>query len=95
MSGYFAVLLEIVSIQRYIFSSNRLKDNLGASYLVKSIYEEPLSEVLKVQFQNVVSDYVYSIINKLKKQKKNISQIARELNINKSSVYHALKLQNF
>ncbi len=55
MSGYYAVLLDTVSIQQYIFSSNRLKDNLGASYLVKSIYEEPLSEVLKVQFQNVVN----------------------------------------
>jgi hypothetical protein len=52
LSGYYAVLLDTVSIQQYIFSSNRLKDNLGASNLVKSIYENPLHEVLVEQFQN-------------------------------------------
>ena len=42
-----AVLIDIVSIQRYVFGSNKLKENLGASYLIQKIYEEPLEEVIK------------------------------------------------
>ena len=30
-----AVLLDTVSIQRYVFSSSKLKENIGASHLVK------------------------------------------------------------
>lgn len=37
-----AVLIDTVSIQKYIFSGNRLKENLGASYLVEQIFEGPL-----------------------------------------------------
>lgn len=37
-----AVLIDTVSIQKYIFSSNRLKENLGASQLVKDIYDEQI-----------------------------------------------------
>jgi hypothetical protein len=40
MSGLAAVIIDTVSIQSYIFSSNKLKENVGASYLVKKIYEE-------------------------------------------------------
>ena len=58
MQDYYAVLLDTVSIQRYIFSSNRLKDNIGASYLVKNIYNDPLREALKVVFPGHVSDDV-------------------------------------
>ena len=35
-----AVLIDTVSIQQYIFSSNKLKTNIGASYIVKSIYDK-------------------------------------------------------
>ncbi len=33
-----AVLLDTVSIQKYVFQSNQLKENLGASFLVEEIY---------------------------------------------------------
>lgn len=48
-----AVLLDTVSIQQYIFSSSKLKDNIGASELVHEIYcsylKESLKEILKVE----------------------------------------------
>lgn len=44
------VLLDTMSIQRYIFSTNRLKENLGASYLVEDIYDSQLKEALKELF---------------------------------------------
>lgn len=43
----YAVVLDTVSIQNFIFSTNNLKENLGASQLVKEIYEEPLFQVLR------------------------------------------------
>ncbi|SHF27239.1 hypothetical protein SAMN02745195_02251 [Thermoanaerobacter uzonensis DSM 18761] len=45
-----AVLIDTVSIQEYIFLSNKLKENIGASFLVKKIYEDILKEALKVTF---------------------------------------------
>lgn len=41
-----AVLIDTVSKQEYIFSGNRLKENLGGSHLLKTVYEEPLKEAL-------------------------------------------------
>ncbi len=41
-----AVLIDTPSIQNYIFSSNRLKVNIGASHIVKTIFEEPLINAL-------------------------------------------------
>ncbi len=43
MSACHAVLLDTVSIQSYIFQSNKLKENLGASYLVQEIYRSYLA----------------------------------------------------
>ncbi|MGV8122533.1 MAG: hypothetical protein AB2L14_22475 [Candidatus Xenobiia bacterium LiM19] len=43
----FAVLIDTVSIQNYVFGSNRLKENLGASYLIGDVYETPLKDVMK------------------------------------------------
>ncbi|MDY0096542.1 MAG: hypothetical protein RBT80_27910 [Candidatus Vecturithrix sp.] len=45
-----AVLLDTVSIQDYIFQSNQLKENIGASYLVDDIYKSNLKKVVKGVF---------------------------------------------
>ena len=43
-----AILFDTRSIQRYIFSNNRLKTNIGASYIVSHVFEEVLlGEILK------------------------------------------------
>lgn len=47
MSDIYAVLLEVSSIQQYVFASNKLKENLGASYLVENIFENNLRTVLE------------------------------------------------
>lgn len=47
METRFAVLLDTISIQKYVFSSNRLKENIGASYLVENIYKGFMSQALK------------------------------------------------
>ncbi|MFN8672934.1 MAG: hypothetical protein U0457_12740 [Candidatus Sericytochromatia bacterium] len=46
-NNVFAVLLDITSIQKYIFESNKLKDNLGASYLIQEIYNSFLKDSYK------------------------------------------------
>lgn len=35
-----AILFDTMSIQNYVFGSNKLKDNLGASFIVEHIYDE-------------------------------------------------------
>lgn len=53
----FAVLIDTVSIQQYIFSSNKLKENIGASYIIeKVIYNHILLNVLKNLFNSSFSD---------------------------------------
>jgi hypothetical protein len=42
MSTIYAVLLEVASIQKYIFGSNKLKESYGASYLVENVFEDNL-----------------------------------------------------
>ncbi len=46
MNECYAVLLDTVSIQNYIFRSNKLKENLGASYLVDQIFGSYLAEAI-------------------------------------------------
>ena len=41
-----AVLLDTVSIQQYVFGSNRLKENLGGSRLVKNIFDKCLQDAV-------------------------------------------------
>lgn len=47
MSEIYAVLLEVASIQRYVFGSNKLKENYGASYLVENVFEDNLKTAWK------------------------------------------------
>lgn len=42
-----ALLLDTKSIQKYIFSSNKLKLNIAASYLVRTIFDEIMPEILE------------------------------------------------
>ncbi len=46
MGDCYAVLLDTVSIQNYIFRSNKLRENLGSSYLVQEIYRKYLIKAL-------------------------------------------------
>ncbi len=49
-----SVLLDATGIQQYVFGSNDLKENLGASYLVENIFEDVLLNSLnKLQIKNV------------------------------------------
>jgi len=45
-----AVLIHTVSIQKYVFGSNKLKENLGASYLIQDIYESHLQKTVQSIF---------------------------------------------
>ncbi|MDW5550412.1 Cas10/Cmr2 second palm domain-containing protein [Methanosarcina sp.] len=49
MNAIYAVLLEISSIQQYVFGSNKLKENLGASHLVENVFDENLKRALEIQ----------------------------------------------
>ncbi len=51
MSVCHAVLLDTVSIQDYIFQSNKLKENLGASFMVEELYRSHLKEALYKVFE--------------------------------------------
>lgn len=46
----YAVLLDTVSIQHYIYSNRRLRENIGASFLVEKIFEGYLETMLKEVF---------------------------------------------
>ena len=39
-----AILFDVQSIQRYIFANNKLKANVGASYIVDTLFRQVLCE---------------------------------------------------
>lgn len=45
-----ALLFDTRSIQRYIYSSNQLRTNVGASYLVDQVFDDVLIQVLQGKF---------------------------------------------
>jgi len=47
------VLFDVMSIQDYVFSSNKLKDNLGASYIVANVFElfDQIKEKTKTNYK--------------------------------------------
>ena len=47
-----AILFDTRSIQQYIFSGNKLKTNIGASYLVDRVFDDVLLNVLRDKFDN-------------------------------------------
>ncbi|MDM8522012.1 hypothetical protein QUF80_01470 [Desulfococcaceae bacterium HSG8] len=51
MSIYHAVLLDTVSIQKYVFQSNKLRENLGASFLVEEMYKKYLNDAVVEVFK--------------------------------------------
>lgn len=61
MNQYCAVLIDVVSIQKYIFSSNELRDNLGASHIVKTLFDDLLVSAL-AQACNLKETEVQKII---------------------------------
>jgi len=56
-----AALIDTVSIQKYIFSSNKLKENVGASYLVKNIYDKQIKmaigDIFDTKFEKQFDDW--------------------------------------
>lgn len=56
MKNRIAVLLDIVSIQDYIFKSNGLRENLGASFLIEDVYHKYLAGALTKITDNKLND---------------------------------------
>lgn len=53
MPTYTAAIIDTESIQSYVFGSNKLKDNIGASYIIeKLIYRQLMIEVLEQKFKD-------------------------------------------
>lgn len=58
MNSYCAVLMDTVSIQKYVFGSNTLRDNLGASHIVNQLFGHTavisLAEAFGLEIDEVV-----------------------------------------
>lgn len=53
----FAVLIDVIGIQRYVFSTNKLKENLGASFIIEDIYNSHLKTILQEMYPGNTSIY--------------------------------------
>jgi len=53
----YAVLIDITAIQKYIYSTNRLKENLGASFLVEDIYDSHLKAIINDMFPSLGNSF--------------------------------------
>ena len=56
MEAVQALLFDTRSIQKFIFSGNRLKTNIGASYLVDHVFDNQLMEVLEADATDLEVD---------------------------------------
>jgi hypothetical protein len=57
MENPYAVLLDSSGIQKYVFGSNKLRENVGASYLVTNIYDNWLQQAVKDVFPDLTYDF--------------------------------------
>ena len=46
-----AILFDVQSIQKYIFANNKLKANVGASYIVDRLFEDVLCKDIILKFE--------------------------------------------
>lgn len=58
----YSVLLDTVSIQQYIFRSSKLKDNIGASFLVEQVYHKFLRDALIKTFKHKTKQEIVDVL---------------------------------
>ena len=51
-----AILLDTRSIQKYVFSCNKLKTNVGASYLVDGIFNDLMQNIILPKYNLKMPD---------------------------------------
>ena len=54
-----AILFDVQSIQKYIFANNKLKANVGASYIVDRLFEDVLCKdvILKLESEADITSW--------------------------------------
>lgn len=62
MNNYVVTVLDTTGIQPYIFNSNRLRENIGASYLVDKVTGDWVKKILETEF-NIPKEQQYQPIN--------------------------------
>ncbi len=60
-----AILLDTRSIQKYVFSCNRLKTNIGASYLVDSIFSDLMVNMILPSFNLKMPDIPWNEVENI------------------------------
>ena len=55
-TGQYIVVFSAASLQQYIFQSNRLKENIGASYLAKRSLEQDLIEAIRLSKYSISTE---------------------------------------